>query len=57
MNGVSSATFFIGLLMGNVVSGILWDTWGTLAPFYVSALAIGLSALPLLLLKETEVKV
>ena len=56
MNGISAATFWIGLLVGNALSGILWDRWGMLAPFYVSSLAIGLSALPLLLLKETRVK-
>jgi len=55
INGVSAATFWIGLLTGNALSGILWDSWGALAPFYASSLAIGLSALPLLLLKETRV--
>ena len=54
VNGVSAATFWVGLLMGNALSGILWDNWGVLAPFYASSLAIGLSALPLLLLKETK---
>ena len=56
MNGISAATFWTGLLMGNALSGILWDSWGMLAPFYASSFAIGLSALPLLLLKETRVK-
>ena len=54
VNGVSAATFWVGLLMGNALSGILWDNWGMLAPFYASSLAIGLSALPVLLLKETK---
>ncbi len=56
VNGISSATFFLGLLVGNAISGILWDSWGMVAPFYTSSFAIGLSALPLLLLKETRVK-
>lgn len=56
MNGISSATFFVGLFVGNALSGILWDGWGMLAPFYVSSLAIGLSALPLLLLEEARAK-
>jgi MFS family permease len=56
MNGISSATFFVGLFVGNALSGILWDSWGKLTPFYVSSLAIGLSALPLLLLNETRVR-
>jgi len=56
VNGVSATTFWIGLLTGNALSGILWDNWGTLAPFYASFIAVGLSAMPLLLLKETRVK-
>jgi MFS family permease len=55
INGVSAATFWIGLLTGNTLSGILWDHW-RLAPFYASSFAIGLSALPLFLLKESRVK-
>jgi len=56
VNGVSATTFWIGQLLGNALSGILWDSWGMWSPFYVSSLAIGLSALPLLPLKETRVK-
>jgi DHA1 family multidrug resistance protein-like MFS transporter len=56
VNGVSAMTFWIGLMMGNALSGILWDSWGMLAPFYASAFAIGASALLPLLLKETRVK-
>jgi MFS family permease len=56
INGVSAATFWMGALIGNVFSGILWDSWGMLAPFYVSSFAIGLSALLPLMLKETRGK-
>jgi len=56
VNGVSAMTFWIGLMMGNALSGILWDGWGMLAPFYASAFAIGVSAIIPLLLKETRVK-
>lgn len=56
VNGVSATTFWIGLIVGNAFSGVLWDNWGMHMPFYVSSLAIGLSALPLLLLKETRKK-
>jgi MFS family permease len=56
VNGVSATTFWIGQMMGNALSGILWDDWGTYAPFYASAFAIGASALLPLLLKETRVK-
>ena len=57
VNGVSATTFWIGLMIGNALSGILWDGWGMFAPFYVSALAIGFSAIVPPLLKETRVKV
>jgi hypothetical protein len=43
-------------MMGNALSGILWDGWGTYAPFYASAFAIGVSAIVPLLLKETRKK-
>lgn len=56
VNGVSATTFWVGLLVGNALSGILWDSWGMLAPFYASSFAIGLSALLPLLLKETRNK-
>jgi DHA1 family multidrug resistance protein-like MFS transporter len=56
VNGVSATTFWIGLMLGNALSGVLWDGWGTYAPFYASAFAIGASALLPLLLKETRVK-
>jgi DHA1 family multidrug resistance protein-like MFS transporter len=52
INGISATTFWIGLMTGNVLSGILWDGWGQFAPFYASALAIGFSAMLPLLLKE-----
>ncbi len=57
VNGVSATTFWIGLMAGNALSGILWDGWGKFAPFYASAFAIGVSAIVPLLLKETRVKV
>jgi MFS family permease len=56
VNGVSATTFWIGLMAGNALSGILWDGWGMYAPFYASAFTIGISAIPPLLLKETRVK-
>ena len=56
MNGVSATTFWAGLMLGNALSGMLWDSWGTLAPFYVSSLAMGLSALLPLMLREPKNK-
>ncbi|MGQ9530492.1 MAG: MFS transporter, partial [Candidatus Bathycorpusculaceae bacterium] len=56
INGISATTFWAGLMVGNALSGILWDVWGQHAPFYVSALAIGFSAILPLMLKETRSK-
>jgi len=56
VNGVSATTFWIGLMTGNALSGVLWDGWGRYAPFYASTIAIGLSAIIPLSLKETRVK-
>ncbi len=57
VQGVSATTFWIGLMCGNALSGMLWDSWGMLAPFYASSLAMGLAALLPLMLKETKGKV
>jgi MFS family permease len=54
VNGVSATTFWIGQMLGNALSGVLWDGWGAYAPFYASAFAIGSSAFLPLLLKETK---
>jgi len=56
VNGVSATTFWMGIMIGNALSGILCDNWGWFAPFYASAFAVGLSAIIPLLLKETRVK-
>ncbi len=56
VNGLSATTFWIGLMTGNALSGILWDGWGAYAPFYASAFAIGISAILSLPLKETRRK-
>lgn len=56
VNGVAATTWWIGVMSGNALSGVLWDSWGVVAPFHVSALTMGLSALPLLWLKETKAK-
>ncbi len=57
VQGVSATTFWVGLMCGNALSGMLWDSWGMLAPFYASSLAMGLAALLPLMLKETKGKV
>ena len=56
VNGISATTFWVGLMVGNALSGILWDVWGQLAPFYASAVAMGFSAILPLLLEETRNK-
>ncbi len=55
VNGVAATTWWIGIMAGNALSGMLWDSWGVFAPFYVSSLAMALSVLPLFWLKETRV--
>jgi len=52
MNGISATTFWAGMMMGSAASGILWDTFGMFIPYHVSALAMFLSAVPALFLKE-----
>jgi DHA1 family multidrug resistance protein-like MFS transporter len=56
VNGVSATTFWIGLMTGNALGGILWDHLGMFSPFYVSSFAIGVSAILPLLLWETRTK-
>ena len=56
INGISATTFWGGQIAGNALSGVLWDSVGILVPFYASSLAIGLSAILPLLLKETRAK-
>jgi MFS family permease len=56
VNGVSAMTFWSGIMMGNALSGILWDNLGWYSPFYASAFAIGASAILPLLLKDTRAK-
>jgi DHA1 family multidrug resistance protein-like MFS transporter len=52
VNGISMTTFWVGVVMGNAASGVLWDRFGMLAPFYVSGVALAISAFPLIPLKE-----
>jgi len=54
VNGISATTFWIGLTIGNALGGILSDGFGMYAPFYASAIAIGVSAILPLPLKETR---
>jgi MFS family permease len=56
VNGIAATTWWIGVMAGNALSGVLWDWWGMMVPFYVSSFTMALSALPLLLLKETKAK-
>lgn len=56
VNRISATTWWIGLMAGNALSGILWDGISIYAPFYASTIAIALSATPLFLLKETRTK-
>jgi len=52
MNGISATTFWAGMMIGSAVSGLLWDTFGMFIPYYVSAVAMFLSVIPALFLRE-----
>jgi MFS family permease len=54
MNGVSGTTFWVGMMMGSAVSGVLWDSFSMFVPFYVSAVVFFLAVVPALFLKETR---
>jgi len=54
MNGISGTTFWVGMMIGSAVSGILWDSFSMYAPFYVSAVVFLLAVVPTLFLKETR---
>jgi MFS family permease len=56
VNGISATTFWVGQMVGNALSGILWEFWGQFAPFYASGFVIGISALLPLFLRETRTK-
>jgi len=52
INGISATTFWLGMMLGSALSGLLWDTFGMYIPYYVSALFIFLSVTPSFFLKE-----
>jgi len=52
INGISATTFWLGMMLGSALSGLLWDTFGMEIPYYISALFIFLSAVPSFFLKE-----
>jgi len=52
INGISATTFWLGMMLGSALSGLLWDTFGLDIPYYVSALFMFLSAVPSFFLKE-----
>jgi len=52
VNGISATTWWIGMMIGAVTSGVLWDAFGMFVPYYVSALFVFLSVVPVLFLRE-----
>jgi len=54
INGVSATTFWLGMMLGSALSGLLWDTFGMHIPYYISALFMFLSAFPSFFLKEPK---
>jgi len=53
MNGLSATSSFAGMMVGSAISGVLWEGFGMFFPYYVSAVMVLLSAVPLIFLKET----
>ena len=56
MNGISSTTFWVGMMAGSVTSGVLWDSFSMFVPYYVAAIAFFMSVVPAVFLKETRSK-
>ncbi len=56
MNGVSATSFWGGMMIGSAISGILWERLGMFFPYYISALFVLVSALPVIFLKEPKGK-
>jgi len=54
MNGISGTTFWVGLMVGSAASGVLWDSFDMVVPFYVSTIVFFLAVVPALFLKETR---
>jgi len=54
MNGISGATFWVGLMAGSAASGILWDSFSMYVPFYASTVVFFLAVVPALFLKEVR---
>jgi len=52
VNGLSTTTFWIGMTIGSTAGGVLWDAFGMFIPYHVSALAMLLSVVPALFLKD-----
>lgn len=52
VNGISATTWWVGMMVGAAASGVLWDAFGMFVPYYVSALFVFLSAIPVLFLRE-----
>jgi len=51
-NGIFATAWWVGMMIGAASSGVLWDAFGMVVPYYVSALFVFLSAIPVLFLKE-----
>jgi MFS family permease len=56
ITGISNTSFWCGMMIGSTISGILWEKFGMPLPYYISAVMVLLSALPVLFLKETSSK-
>ena len=52
MNGLSATSFWGGMTIGSAMSGVLWESFGMFFPYYVSAVLVLFSVLPILFVKE-----
>ena len=51
MNGLSATSFWGGMTIGSAISGVLWERFGMFFPYYMSAVLVLLSVLPILFVK------
>lgn len=54
MNGISATTFWVGMMIGSALSGVIWEGFGMFVPYYVSAIMVFLSMIPAIFLKEKK---
>jgi MFS family permease len=54
INGLLATFSGIGATVGSAISGLIWDNLGMFFPYYICALMVFLSAIPVIFLRETN---